>query len=53
MTTFKTAIVMSSIGLVYSFVFLRESPKFYMNKKRYEEARENIDYISRFNGTPL
>jgi len=42
--------VLISISFVYSASFFVESPKFFYNQGRYDEARESLEKIANFNG---
>mmetsp|Transcript_24027 Transcript_24027/g.36967 ORF Transcript_24027/g.36967 Transcript_24027/m.36967 type:complete len:262 (-) Transcript_24027:1110-1895(-) len=39
-----------SVSLIFAALYFKESPKFLMNKGRYDEARATMRHIAKFNG---
>lgn len=39
-----------TLFVIVGALFLPESPKFYLSKQRWEDARTSLNYIAKFNG---
>ena len=49
-TTMYIALAVTSVSLVICLTQMRESPKFFYNVKRYDDARRSLNEMAVFNG---
>ena len=42
-------LIVCFITFLYILTFVPESPKWYYSQKRYDESREELEYVAKFN----